>query len=100
MDQYLPAPPLSRTNISLVLGEERLVEGGAGPRRSTATLCENGQLDGYIITSVLTASGGDMVVVEARQLLDDGMSHIQVGDGPPYRQTNVAIEVGTCLVEI
>lgn len=66
-------------NLSLVLGEERAEGEGVGARRSTATLGESGQLDGYIITSVLIASGGDMVVVEARQLMDNGLSHIQVG---------------------
>lgn len=64
--------------LSLVLGEERAEGEGVGARRSTATLGENGQLDGYLVTSALISSGGDMVVVEARQLMDNGLCHIQV----------------------
>lgn len=85
-----PLPPLNGLPVTapaqnlprFELDEEQVdPRPGGGLYSTTVSLGNEERLDGYVVVSTITAPGGGICLetVEARQLVEGGLAHVQVG---------------------
>lgn len=67
-----------RRPISFAINEEKVTPTMHGPKRATVSLGEEQQLDGLVIATTVPVAGGEVQLVEARQLVDGGLAQAQV----------------------
>lgn len=69
---------LASGRYSFHLEQEKVTHTRFGPKRSKASLGDGGEMDCIVIASTMPTAGGEVEQVEVRQVLDEGLVHVQV----------------------